>query len=431
MTSSPALAIVIPTHDRRGSVERTLRALSAQSYSMHDVEVIVVADGCTDGTPAIAGGGWPFRIRVIEQTGQGPAAARNRGAAATAAELLIFIDDDIEAWPEFVRAHEQVHADGNPARVAIGYLPPQLQGRRDLFAIMLRAWWEGMFDRMRDPGHRFAYTDLLSGNFSIRRSLFWQVGGFDETLRCHEDYELGLRLIGAGAQLTFAECAAGWHHEHTDLIRALGRKREEGQADVELARRHPGIAPSLPLCRGAGPSTLRGRVLRKLAVVGPEAGDRLETMCRQVLAWLEAARLRSRWRRLLDELLWYWYWRGVGESAGINAVAALCPSESGPVVGAYEIDLRKGLAAAAQELEDVRPMALRLRWGTLEIGTVPPQPGAEPLRGRHLPSLLQRRYRLRFAEVLARAAQTEREPASTAHPLRSLDIAADGSGRGI
>ena len=160
-----------------------------------------------------------------------------------------------------------------------------------------------MVERMREPGHRFRYSDLLSGNFSIGRSLFARVGGFDEALRCHEDYELGLRLIDAGARFRFTAEAAGWHHEHTDLARALTRKRDEGRADVALARRYPALAPALPLSRPQDHLTVRGRTLAKLALGSPGAGDLLEAACRSVLPMLEAARLRARWRRLLEDLL--------------------------------------------------------------------------------------------------------------------------------
>src|SRR5262245_47332862 len=213
----PRVSIVIPTRNRRASVERALASLAAQSYPAPAFEVIVVADGCDDGTPAIPAEGRPFSLRVIDQPARGPSAARNAGAAAARGDLLIFMDDDIEPRPGFVAAHVQAHADRDPARVAIGYLPPQLQGRRDFFAIMLRAWWEAMFGRWRGPGYRFSYSDLLSGNFSLGTTLFTAVGRFDESLRCHEDYELGFRLIAAGARFTFAPEAAGWHHERTDL----------------------------------------------------------------------------------------------------------------------------------------------------------------------------------------------------------------------
>jgi hypothetical protein len=345
---------------------------------------------------------------VIEQTRQGAAVARNRGAAAATADVLIFLDDDIEVRPGFVSAHVRAHNDGDARRVVIGYLPPDVQGRRDFFAVMLRSWWEAMFDRMRDPGHRFSYSDLLSGNFSIRRSFFRQAGGFDEGFQCHEDYELGFRLIGAGARFAFVEGAAGWHHEHTDLLRALRRKRDEGRADVALARRHPALTPILQLCRcDAGELTRRSRLLRTLALARPAAGDLFESQCRSMLALLEAARLRTRWRRLLDDLLGYWYWRGVGEALGQDSVTELCRTNGSPQGVMYDLDLSHGLSAATREIEEAQPEGVRLFWGSRVIGTVAPVAGAEPLQGRHLPSLLRQRFARPLGETLAFERQRE------------------------
>jgi GT2 family glycosyltransferase len=423
-SAGPTVAVIIPTHNRHSSIERTVRSLTAQAPVPELIEIIVVADGCSDRTREIRGVVWPVPVRLIEQARQGPAAARNRGAAAATADILIFLDDDIEVWSGFVAAHLRAHAD-DPVRVVIGYLPPELQERRDFFAIMLRGWWEAMFDPMRDPGHRFAYSDLLSGNFSIRRALFEQVGGFNELLRCHEDYELGFRLISAGARFAFAEGAAGWHHERTDLTRALQRKRDEGAADIELARRHPPLTPALPLCRQAEGLTRRGRVLRSLAVAHPGPGDLLEGCCRSLLPVLEAARLRTRWRRLLDDLLSYWYWRGVGESMSPSRIAELCGAS--PVAGPapYDLDLEPGLSAAVQELDRVRPEAVRLWLGSVAIGTVPSGPGAEPIRGRHLPWLLRRHFARPLGEALARSRDCEGSIIATSPAPRAPDAATD------
>lgn len=407
-----AVSIIIPTHNRRASVERALRALAAQSCSLSPIEVIVVADGCTDSTLEISRTDWPFAVRVLDQPGLGPAAARNRGAAAATGERLIFLDDDVEPFPGFVAAHVGAHDNGNSATVAIGYLPPQLQGRRDLFALMLRAWWEAMFERMREPGHRFVYSDLLSGNLSVGRMLFARVGGFDEGMRCHEDYELGARLIREGARLRFLPDATGWHHEHTGLARALERKRHEGRADVVLASLHPGLAPVLPLSTAGGHLTLRGRILRRLALSNPGAGDLIEAGCRSTLPLLEAARLRTRWRRLLDDLLSYWYWRGVGESLGGAPLATVRRSAAPDDCVAHDLDLKHGLAAAMVELDAIAPPAVRLTWGRLVVGTVTEQPGAEPLQGRHLPHLLRTRFAGRLADTLALTQLLERERAS-------------------
>jgi hypothetical protein len=121
-----------------------------------------------------------------------------------------------------------------------------------------------------------------------------------------------------------------------------------------------------------------------------------------MLPLLEAARLRVRWRRLLDDLLSYWYWRGVGESVDAASLSALLSTEAAmPVV--HDVELRRGLDAAAHQIDEVRPEAIRLRWGPLVVATVPPQPGAEPMQGRHLRSLLQRNFPERFADTLALA----------------------------
>lgn len=396
-TPSRPISIVIPTHNRRASVQRALQALSRQSYPLDAIEVIVVADGCTDGTVALAAT-WPFAARVIEQPRLGPGAARNRGAAAATGDLLIFLDDDIEPWPALVAAHAGAHG-GEAHRVAIGYLPPDVQGRRDFFAIMLCAWWEAMFERMAADGHRFRYADLLSGNFSLRRALFTEIGGFDEGLACHEDYELALRLIAAGARLRFIRDAAGWHHEHSTLERALQRKRDEGRADEALARRYPDLASVLPLSARHEHLTRRGRLLRHLAVSSPAAGDLMAAWSLRLLTLLERSRLRTRWRRLLDDLLSYWYWRGVAEALGGQAIDTVRRAPPEMPAGAWELDLRMGLAAAMQLLDERRPDSLRLRVGTVIIGEIAPEPGSEPLQGCHLPGLL----RDRFAEPFGRA----------------------------
>ncbi len=407
MTAVRSVSIIIPTHNRRASVERTLRALSAQSYPPTAVEIVVVADGCTDGTNEMPETGRPFVLRVLKQDRVGPATARNRGAAASTGELLIFLDDDVEPCEDFVAAHVVAHGDGNAARVAIGYLPPELQGRCDFFAIMLRAWWEAMFERMREEGHRYAYNDLLSGNFSIGRPLFTAVGGFDESLRCHEDYELGFRLIAAGARLQFVPDAWGWHHEHTVAARALSRKRDEGAADVALARKHPELAPALPLARASRHLARRARLLHRLARSAPALGDALEACCRSMLPLLEGARLRTRWRRLLDDLLSYWYWRGVHQSLAAAQLETLRAAPDTPDRAAYDVDLQPGLEAAMQALDAAPAVAIRLRWGPLLVGTVPFQPGAEPLRGRHLRGLLRTRFAQRFSETLRLADDLE------------------------
>ncbi len=424
---NPLVSIVIPTRNRRAALERTLASLGTQTYPPGRIEVVVVADGCTDGSEELASDEYPFPLRAIAQTAAGPAASRNRGAAAAHGDLLIFLDDDVEASADMVRGHVRAHGSAGTGCVTIGYLPPALQGRRDFFAVMLRSWWEAMFERMRQPGYRFTYADLLTGNCALAPALFWSVGGFDEQLRCHEDFELGYRLLRAGARFAFVPHVAGRHEDRTDLARCLRRKREEGAADVVLVGKHPELWPALQL--GAAPRYLsrRGQVLKRLAQIAPRAGDALEGICRLHMRLLECVHSRGRWRCLLYDLLSYWYWRGVWERLGH---ATLAEFHNRVTAGSIEtrdeildVDLRPGLSAAVRTIDRCAPAAMRLRYGRLVVATITAQPWAEPLAGRHLRFLLRTRYAERFAETLqlAHAVDLSAPPALDALVTRSVD----------
>jgi glycosyltransferase involved in cell wall biosynthesis len=103
---SPLVSIVIPTHNRALQLRQTLSALAAQTFPHALMEVIVVADGCSDDTlrlmrenTRLYRQGIGGLLRTFEQPELGPAAARNLGARHAAGRILIFLDDDVEASP--------------------------------------------------------------------------------------------------------------------------------------------------------------------------------------------------------------------------------------------------------------------------------------------------------------------------------------------
>ncbi len=390
--STPTVSVVIPTHNRGATLRRTLDALGSQTYPLNLIEVLVVADGCTDDTGKLLGSySPPFKLRVVEQAAQGPAAARNHGASLATGRLLVFLDDDIQAAPEFIEAHVRAHWQ-LPGQAVIGYLPPVLQMQTGFFRLSLRAWWENKFSMMSEPGHRYTYRDLLSGNVSLEREMFAAIGGFDPALYCHEDYELGIRLIKAGASLTFAPEALGYHHEMTQMSRSFRRKYDEGRADVLIGRRHPELRPGLPLARAGSWSRLN-YILRAAAFACPAAESLFTVGSRLALGILERLRMRDRWRRLLDNMLDYWYWRGVAKEIGAeraladflqNVPAGTDENDDSEI----EIDLCDGLEAAERRLSEERPASARVRYGRQPVGRIPPRLDAERLRGAHLRSIL-------------------------------------------
>ncbi len=110
MDESRRVSVIIPAHNEAEFIPRVIRAVLAQPPAEAELEVIVVDDGSTDGTPQAARAAGA-RVLELAGTGGNPAAARNRGAAAAGGDPLIFLDADCipgEGWlAAILAAHER------------------------------------------------------------------------------------------------------------------------------------------------------------------------------------------------------------------------------------------------------------------------------------------------------------------------------------
>ena len=381
------VTVIVPTHDRPASLVRLLRTLAAGDRSPPR-EVLVVADGCTPDTAhSVAGERWPFPVRVLEQNpARGPGIARNVGAAEARGDVLLFIDDDIEPFGDVVGEHRRLH-DGRPL-VVIG-APRAPRPRNASFRELAGwAWWEQQFERMRRPGHRFGYDDVFTGLLSLPRDFWRSLGGFDASLRCREDFELGLRLVRRRANFVFSESGGGWHHENRGGALLVRRKNDEGAADISIARLHPWAFRSLPLSRGSPDP--RADLVRRVAFDWPRLGGAGVWTAERVLGLLEALRMRGAWRRVQGGVMYFAYWRGaaaaVGSWASFEALRAASAASEPPERRLLEVDLEQDWSTLEQRLDETRPDVLALRIGDMPFGQLLDDPGREPLRGAHLRS---------------------------------------------
>jgi hypothetical protein len=192
-------------------------------------------------------------------------------------------------------------------------------------------------------------------------------------------------------------------------------------ADVWIARAHPQVWPALPLARTI--TSRRWRLLRHLALHRPSPGRLYGALAARYAGALARLRLRGRWRATRDDLLFYWYWRGVADALDGSpfdrfrqeVVSRLPPPPELPA-----IDLRHGLTAAMHEIDRLNAPGVILHHGGLHVGTIPAQPWAEPLRGRHLPLLLGTTLRAPLSQALAAAAGLRGEGAADAALTRVL-----------
>lgn len=233
-------SVVIPTRDRVASLARTLRALSGESGRGVDLEVVVVDDGSTMPLDeAVAPVARELPVTVLRQDPAGIGAARNRGAARAAGELLIFLDDDVEPRPGFVGAHLASHR-GRSRAVALGALPLPEARLSEPFLYYLERVRHYDLCRRYGGAARIPIPPL-NGNSSLRSAEFRASGGYDERFAGYggEDTELGYRLRAAGVEFVHAPDAVGIHHHAKGFASYLADMRASGEMMVELVAKHP------------------------------------------------------------------------------------------------------------------------------------------------------------------------------------------------
>ena len=234
-------SVVIPTYRRRERVLRHVAALAEQTFE--DFEVVVVDDGSGDGTAdALRALETPFPLAVVEQENQGAAQARNVGARAAAGELLLFLDDDMEADPALLAEHERSHREG--ADLVVGDMPLHPDSPPGLLSWGVGVWAQTRRERLTESGAEPGLDDLLTGQMSISREAFERLGGFDtsftrEGLFGGEDIDFSYRVVKAGLRAAFNPAAISYQYYAVDPAAYLRRSRETGRSEEELVLKHP------------------------------------------------------------------------------------------------------------------------------------------------------------------------------------------------
>jgi glycosyltransferase involved in cell wall biosynthesis len=315
------LSIVVPTYNRRALLQRTLPLLLQQATAAGGVEVLVVVDGSRDGTLEMLRRyrGNPL-LRVLTQENLGLAAARNRGAHEATSEVVLFLDDDMILKDGSIAAHCEAHTDGRD-RVVFGGLALAEGLRRSFLKRGIEIWGSQVEGRLSAPGYEFRFDDCHFGHASMARRLLQSAGGFDESFIRYgnEDYDLGWRLIQAGAEMRYLPSAVACQFYDKTLYRWLRDCECVGMADRDLAGKHPCLEKDLRF------ASLPRHPLKRVA-----RASGLSTLDPLAPAWrlLEAGLASLEWmgargsvlgkaQSLLGERR---YWKGVRRSASSNSV---------------------------------------------------------------------------------------------------------------
>jgi O-antigen biosynthesis protein len=245
----PRMSAVICAHNAGETLEECLLHTCALDYPW--LEVIVVDDGSSDDTAAIAEG-YPS-VRLVRLDHSGLATARNEGFRAARGELVAYLDADAfpsEEWPYYL-------ALGLDSSNVGGVGGPNLPPRGDPAGAHVVARSPG------GPVHVLVSDDRAEHvpgcNMAFWKILLSEVGGFDPVYtQAGDDVDLCWKTLDRSWSISFHPAAVVWHHRRSGLRTYLRQQWVYGRSEALVEARHP------QRFTAAGTARWRGRIYTSL-----------------------------------------------------------------------------------------------------------------------------------------------------------------------
>lgn len=179
------ISVVIPSYNRKDFLKRSID--SAINQTKKPLEIIVVDDGSTDGTEAMIKSDYDF-VKFIKQKNKGVSAARNIGIKVSIGEWICFLDSDDE-WKKD-KLEKQINAmKSNPGYKFFHSNEIWIKnGLRINQKKKHKKYGGDIFDKCLDM------CRISPSSVMIDKTVFDEVGNFNEDLVVCEDYELWLRI---------------------------------------------------------------------------------------------------------------------------------------------------------------------------------------------------------------------------------------------
>ena len=246
------VSVVIPAYNAERTIGDTVVGSLAQAKGSLQVEVIVVDDGSSDDTAAIAGSAG---ATVIRQENAGPAAARNRGWKTATGRFICFVDSDC------------VPTTGWLVNLLSGFTDRQVGAVAGSYDIVNDRSWLARWVH-REIIERHSRMDSFvrafgSYNVAIPRYVLEATGGFDPTYRhaSGEDNDLSYRIVKKGWRIAFRPRAKVAHYHPERVRKYLTEQYRHGFWRAKLYKGHP------DMIRGDDYTRLRDR-LEPILVLG-------------------------------------------------------------------------------------------------------------------------------------------------------------------
>lgn len=197
----PSISVVIPTRDRVDLLTQSLDSLRTQTLEPSAFEVIVVEDGVPKSEALCRRLQGSLPLRYVHTSTEGIAAAKNVGARAAQASIVLFFDDDDVADPNLLRTHIEAHQQEPDPRLAVlgwtGWSPHL--ATTPLMHYVTEIGKQLFCYPLFKPHELLGFDSFWGGRASCKRALFEELGGFNPSFVFgYEDIEFAFRAQRSG-----------------------------------------------------------------------------------------------------------------------------------------------------------------------------------------------------------------------------------------
>ena len=227
--ASPKVSVVICAYNAESTLTECLDAVVALDYPNY--EVIVVDDGSTDATAAVA---FDYPVRLVSTENRGLSCARNTGLGQATGDIVAYLDSDAYPDPHWLKY--LVRSFTTTGHVGVGgpNLPPGDDGP---IAQCVAAAPGG-------PVHVLLTDEeaehIPGCNMAFRADALRAIGGFDPRFRAAgDDVDVCWRLQDEGWTLGFSPAALVWHHRRNSVLAYWRQQRGYGHAEALLEGKWP------------------------------------------------------------------------------------------------------------------------------------------------------------------------------------------------
>jgi glycosyltransferase involved in cell wall biosynthesis len=228
----PRVSVIVPVWNNPDGIGELVVHLRAQTVPREQFEVVIADDG-SDRPPAIPADedGW---LRSRPGPRLNSYAARNRAVATARGRVLAFCDSDCRPEPTWLEKGLAALETADIVAGEVHFDPPRDPSVWSLLTV----------DMFLDQERSVRLSRAVTANLFLRRSLFDELDGFDDTLPSGGDYDLVVRAVDRGSRLAYAPDAVVLHPTVDEARPFLEKVYETNRCDA-YRRARAGLRPEL------------------------------------------------------------------------------------------------------------------------------------------------------------------------------------------